>query len=142
MFEDKTILDARFTNEQQDTIAVVYRDEESGENVETYVQVNDEDYTYKQLVEAGFSAEVILDRTAEAKRIHMKNVYETLKAQHLPQHEKIMAELERDKQEKMAEVREAIQSLTEPLELKRQQFLIAIAAIEALKKVNKIKSAE
>ena len=128
MFEDKTILDARFTNEQQDTIAVVYRDEESGENVETYVQVNDEDYTYKQLVEAGFSAEVILDRTAEA--------------QHLPQHEKIMAELERDKQEKMAEVREAIQSLTEPLELKRQQFLIAIAAIEALKKVNKIKSAE
>lgn len=135
MFNKDNIIDARFARPSQDLIAVVYTDE-AGQNVETYVEVNDDDHAYKSLVELGYSKEVIVDKTAKYKQEYMRNVYNTLRDKHADQHEKVLKHLELEKQVK----RDEINALDEILELKRQQFLIATAAIEAIKEINNIKA--
>jgi hypothetical protein len=139
MFDNTNIVDVRFTNAANDTISVVYRDNDTNENVETYVQVNEDDATYKALVAAGYSQEVMIERTIEAKKAHMRNVYNVFREQHQGEYLRVIDDLEREKQEKLEEVREQISRVSETLNKKRQQFLIAVAAIEALKKDNRIK---
>ena len=139
MFDNTNIVDVRFTNAANDTISVVYRDNDTNENVETYVQVNEDDATYKALVAAGYSQKVMIERTIEAKKAHMRNVYNVFREQHQGEYLQVIDDLEREKQEKLEEVREQISRVSETLNKKRQQFLIAVAAIEALKKDNRIK---
>jgi len=139
MFDNTNIVDVRFTNAANDTISVVYRDNDTNENVETYVQVDEADATYKALVAAGYSQEVMIERTIEAKKAHMRNVYNVFREQHQGEYLRVIDDLEREKQEKLEEVREQISRVSETLNKKRQQFLIAVAAIEALKKDNRIK---
>lgn len=139
MFDNTNIVDVRFTNAANDTISVVYRDNDTNENVETYVQVNEADATYKALVAAGYSHEVMIERTIEAKKVHMRNVYNVFREQHEGEYHQVIADLEREKQEKLEEIREQISRVSETLSKKKQQFLIAVAAIEALKKNNRIK---
>ena len=122
------ILEARFANQANDLIAVLYKDE-NNENIEMYVEVNENDSTYKSLVQAGYSKEVIIENTVEAKKAHMRKVYDILKEQHRGQHEKVMSDLEKERLEKIDE----INKLEEVIELKRQQFLISIAALEAIR---------
>ena len=95
MFNKNNIRDVRFSNSDEDVIAVVYEDE-NGDNVETYVSVNKTDASYKLLVKAGYSAEVVKEKTTEAKRAYMQNVYETLRTQHKPQFDKMLADLKAD----------------------------------------------
>ena len=129
------ILDARFANPSEDTIAVLYQDE-TGNNVEVYVEVNEDDATYKSLVEAGYSKEIIIEKTVEAKKEYMRNVYNVFYEHHLPTHEAVMQEFERVEREK----KEDLEKLDELIELRRQQFMISVASIKALKEQNNIKT--
>ena len=134
MFKDKTILDARFANAAQDTIAVLY--EEGDEAIEVYVEVNESDPAYQSLVEAGLSQEKIIDNTAEAKRKYMAGVYERLREEHKETHDVVIAQLETELEAKKAE----LASVAEQVEFKREEFLTAIAAIKALNDKNNITS--
>ena len=135
MFNKENILDARFANEENNIVAVLYTDE-NGDKVEVYVEVNETDATYKALVEAGFSAKTIEDNTIEFKKAFMRNMYDKMKEEHQVQHDAVLATLEAERLEKAAE----LEKLNEIIALKNQEYGLAVAAIKALKEENNITS--
>lgn len=74
MYRD--IIEARYTNDQQDTILVLHSTEEDG-IIEEYIQPDT--VQYKALVDLGWSEEKIVDTTAEFKRQQMASVVEVAK---------------------------------------------------------------
>lgn len=74
MYRD--IIEARYTNDQQDTILVLHSTEEDG-IIEEYIQPDT--VQYKALVDLGWSEEKIVDTTAEFKRQQMASVVEAAK---------------------------------------------------------------
>ena len=74
MYRD--IIEARYTNDQQDTILVLHSTEEDG-IIEEYIQPDT--VQHKALVDLGWSEEKIVDTTAEFKRQQMASVVEVAK---------------------------------------------------------------
>jgi len=72
----KVILEARYTNDQQDTILVLHQSEEDG-IIEEYIQPDT--IQHKALEDLGWTDEKILDTTAEFKRQQMASVVEVAK---------------------------------------------------------------
>ncbi len=163
MFNKNNIRDVRFSNSDEDIIAVVYEDE-NGDNVETYVSVNETDASYKLLVKAGYSTEVVKEKTTEAKRTYMQNVYETLRAQHKPQFDKMLIDLETDYENRLTHLNAEhkilydnvvqnylkykedkerdIARLDNTIKLRKDQFMLSSAALHAIIEVKKAEYAE
>lgn len=72
----KNIIEARYTNDQQDTILVLHQSEEDG-IIEEYIQPDT--LQHKALEALGWTDEKILDTTAEFKRQQMASVVEVAK---------------------------------------------------------------
>ena len=72
----KDIIEARYTNDQQDTILVLHQSEEDG-IIEEYIQPDT--VQHKALKDLGWTNEKILDTTAEFKRQQMASVVEVAK---------------------------------------------------------------
>ena len=140
MFNKENIRDARFTNRDEDIIAVLYEDE-NGDNIETYVQVNKNDSSYKLLVESGYSAKVVKDNTTESKRQYMQNVYETLKAQHKPQFDKMYEETVQNYLRYKEDKERDIARLDNTIKLRKDQFMLSSAALHAIIKDKKVEYA-
>jgi len=61
MFKKENIIEARWTNEQQDTILVLVKDGDN--NYETFIETNPAQH--KQLIEAEWDAKKITEASAE-----------------------------------------------------------------------------
>ena len=74
MYND--VVEARYTSEQQDNILVLYNTDEDGV-IEECIEVGS--IQYKQLTEAGWDKDKIIDCTANFKRQQVRAVRENLK---------------------------------------------------------------
>lgn len=72
----KDIIEARYTNDRQDTILVLHQSEEDG-IIEEYIQPDT--VQHKALKDLGWTDDKILDTTAEFKRQQMASVVEVAK---------------------------------------------------------------
>lgn len=72
----KDIIEARYTNDKQDTILVLHQSEEDG-IIEEYIQPDT--VQHKALKDLGWTDDKILDTTAEFKRQQMASVVEVAK---------------------------------------------------------------
>lgn len=72
----KDIIEARYTNDQQDTILMLHQSEEDG-IIEEYIQPDT--LQHKALKDLGWTDDKILDTTAEFKRQQMASIVEVAK---------------------------------------------------------------
>ena len=74
MFTVDNIIEARYTNNKQDTIIVLWTDNNTG-NFESYVEVNS--VSHQELINAGWDHAKLIDSTADWKRTQAKAMHDS-----------------------------------------------------------------
>jgi hypothetical protein len=147
MFKKENIIEARWTNEQQDTILVLVKDGDN--NYETFIETNSAQH--KQLIDAGWNNEKITEETAEWKKEQSRALHEALtyntRVKVREELDKIEKEHDRNKAELDAKSQDIINAWNEKIEKLQLEFITKYTGVKLmhekqLKDVEKINASK
>ena len=147
MFKKENIIEARWTNEQQDTILVLVKDGDN--NYETFIETNSAQH--KQLIEAEWDAEKITEASAEWKKEQARILHEALtfstKVEIREKLDEIEKDYDRSKAELDAKSQDIINAWNEKIEKLQLEFITKYTGVKLmhekqLKDVEKINASK
>lgn len=147
MFKKENIVEARWTNEQQDTILVLVKDGDN--NYETFIETNSAQH--KQLIEAEWDADKITEASAEWKKEQARILHEALtfstKVEIREKLDEIEKDYDRSKAELDAKSQDIINAWNEKIEKLQLEFITKYTGVKLmhekqLKDVEKINASK